>query len=215
MLAFMTRACIIPENKFEGVNINSVKYCQKTFYTMYEHLFGERNCTYSIHVYISHLLQIRAKGPLPETSAFRFESFYGELRNSFQPGTNSVVKQMFEKVMLRRILSKHICEENIYLRVKDTPTECNSLIYVYESGVHLIYKIQKIEENGNLICNQLGNHDVEFPTTNMLNWSSVGVYRKGGLSSIDVNVSKKNVCGKVLKVGKYLITCPISILREK
>ena len=215
MLAFMVRACILPKEEFESVNVNSIKYCQKNFYLIFQQLFGEQNCTYSIHVLSCHLLQMRSQGPLTETSAFIFESFYGELRNAFRPGTSSVIKQMMQTILLKRLLSKHVCNESIYLAVKDTPMECNSLIYVYESKQHDIYKIKKIEENGHLICNRLGNHEAVFENTNMLNWSSVGVYRKGGLSSIDIIVPRKNVAGKVIKVGKYLITCPINILREK
>ena len=215
MLAFMARACILPEEEYESVNVNSIKFCQKNFYLLYQQLFGEKNCTYSIHVLSCHLLQMRTKGPLTETSAFIFESFYAELRNSFQPGTQSVIKQMMQTVILKRILSKHVCNESIYLRVKDTALECNCLIYVYDSNSHVIYKIKSIQENGQLICNQLGNHEVVFEHTSMLNWSSVGVYRKGGLSSIDVIVQRDKVAGKVIKVGKFLITCPINILREK
>ena len=214
MLAFMVRACILPEEEFQLVNASSIKYCQKNFYLTYQNLFGEKNCTYSIHVLSSHLHLMRAKGPLTESSAFRFESFYAELRNAFQPGTVSVLKQMFQNIILKRMLSKHVCCESIYYRPKDTPLECNSLIYVFESNVHVIYKIKLIQDDV-FICNQLGNHEVEFQCTRMLNWSSVGVYRKGGLSSIDVTISKDNVCGKVLKVGKYLLTCPMNILREK
>ena len=214
MLAFMARACILPEEEFQNVNINSIKYCQKNFYQLYQKLFGVRNCTYSIHVLTSHLLQIRNLGPLTETSAFRFESFYAELRNAFQPGTVSPIKQMMQSVLLKRQLSKHVCCENVYLRVKDTALECNSLIYTYEDNAHSVYKIKSIEGN-NLVCNPLGNHDVDFPCTSMLNWASVGVYRKGGLSSLNVSVQRNKVAGKIMIVGKYLVTCPNNVLREK
>ena len=216
MLAFMVRACVLPEEEFLAVNQTSIKHCQKTCYALFQQLYGERNCSYSIHVFFSHLQNIRTQGPLTESSAFIFESFYAELRNAFKPGTVSVLKQMFQTVLLKRLLSNHICIEKMYFREKDTALECNSIIYVYESNRHSVYKIKSIPENdNNLICNQLGNHDIEFRNTNMLNWSSVGVYRKGGLSSINVIIPKKNVSGKVLKVGTYLITCPASILREK
>ena len=214
MLAYMIRACILPENEYSGVNVNHIKYCQKNFYNMYEQLYGEKNCSYSIHVLAAHLLLIRALGPLTETSAFRFENFYGELRRSFQPGTVSVAKQMLQNVMLKRILSKHICQETIYLRAKDTPLECNSLIYVYENSKHLVYKIKSID-NDHLTCNQLGNHEVNMPFTNMLNWSAVGVYRKGGLSSVNEIINRENVAGKVMSVKKLFLTCPINVLREK
>ena len=216
MLSFMIRACVLPEEEFAAVNVNHIKYCQKTFYTLYQQLFGEKNCSYSIHVSSSHILNVRSQGPLTESSAFIFESFYAELRNAFRSGTVSVLKQIMQTVLLKRILSKHVCVEKLYFRAKDTALECNSLIYVYEDNCHVIYKIKSIPENYDyFICNRLGNLEVHFPNTHMVNWSSVGVYRKGGLSSINVMVKKKEVAGKVMKVGKYLITCPANILREK
>ena len=215
MLAFMIRACVLRENEFENVNQNEIKYCMNFFYLNYQQLYGYQNCTYSIHVMSSHLLLMRSLGPLTETSAFRFENFYAELRKSFQPGTNSVVKQMIQNVLLKRILSKHVCEETIFYREKDTPLESNSIIYVYEDDKHVVYKIKSIQNNDIFICNQIGNHELTLPHTQMLNWSSVGVYRKGGTCSVDVNVSRKNIAGKVIVVEKYLITCPNNILREK
>ena len=214
MLAFMIRACILPENEFAAVNINQIKYCQKKFYSIYQALFGIINCTYSVHVVSSHLMSMRTQGPLTETSAFRFEAFYAELRKSFQPGTVSVLKQMMQSVLMKRILSKHVCAESMYFSEKDTALECNSLIYEYDSDVHKIYKIISMT-NDQLTCNQIGNHEVQFPNTSMLNWSSVGVYRKGAQSCENVLIEKQNVAGKVLKVGKFLITCPVNILREK
>lgn len=210
----MIRACILPEEEFANVNVNHIKYCQKTFYCCYQQLYGVTNCTYSIHIVVSHLLEMRALGPLTETSAFRFESFYAELRNAFQPGTVSVVKQMFQTVLLKRILSNHVCSETIYFSEKDTAMESNSLIYVYENCTHVIYKI-KSKEKDLLLCNQLGNHPISLPNTTMLDWATVGVYRKGGLSSIDVVINKNKVSGKVIKVENLLITCPLNILREK
>ena len=214
MLSFMVRACILPEIEYSNVNPNNINYCQNNVYILYNQLYGAENCTYSVHVSCSHLLKMREQGPLTETSAFKFEAFYAELRNSFQPGTTSVLKQMFQNVLLKRMLSHHVCQETIYYSEKDTALECNSLIYVYENNAHVMYKIQSVQENV-FICNQLGNHPVTFPCTTMLNWSSVGVYRKGGLSSIEVNVQKNEVAGKVIKVNNYLITCPVNILREK
>ena len=143
MSSHWVRACILPEDEFTLVNVNEIKYCQKTFYILYQNLFGKKNCTYSIHVFVCHLLEIRSQGPLTETSAFVFESFYAELRKSFQPGTVSVVKQMFQSVLLKIILSKHVGQEKIHYSEKDTALECNSLIYAFDSNERVIYKIKK------------------------------------------------------------------------
>lgn len=214
LLAFMIRACIVPENEYENVNVNSIKYCQQHFYLMYQQIFGTKNCTYSVHVVSSHLRKMRENGPLTETSAFKFEAFYGELRNAFQPGTVSVLKQMLQTVLLKRILSKHVCSEKIYYSAKDTALECNSLVYVYRNNTHFMYKIKKIENN-DFICNRLGNHPYESEHTSVLNWQTVGVYRKGGLCSENVTIKREDIAGKVNKVQNYLITCPANVLREK
>ena len=59
LLAFMIRACIIPNNEFNYVEKNDIKMAAYSFYTVYEQLFGPRNCTYTVHVVCSHILQIR------------------------------------------------------------------------------------------------------------------------------------------------------------
>ena len=215
MLAFMIRACILPEIEYVNVNKNAIKFCQNNFYLLYEQLFGAKNCTYSVHVVSAHLMDMRESGPLTETSAFIFEAFYAELRNSFQTGTVSVLKQMLSTVLLKRIICKHVCSEKIYYSPKDTALECNSLIYVYENNAHVIYKIHTIENEDSFICNRLGNHPFESVQTNTLNWSTVGVYKKGPLSSEDTAVRRENVAGKVLKVNNILVTCPLNVLREK
>ena len=84
-LVYMIRATVIPTKEFESINLQVVRECCARFYQMYEELFGEINCMYNLHVLCSHLLEIRTHGPLTETSAFKFESFYGELRRSFVP----------------------------------------------------------------------------------------------------------------------------------
>ena len=93
-LAYMIRSCIVPSEEFRYVNLEDVEWCCKHFYELYEKLFGCINCTYNTHVVCSHLLEMRKHGPLTETSAFIFESFYGEMRRAFVPGTVSPLKQI-------------------------------------------------------------------------------------------------------------------------
>ena len=135
-LSFMIRACIIPDNEFLNCDTRCIEQCCDTFYKLYEQLFGKTNCSYTIHIICSHLLRMRAKGPLTDTSAFKFESFYGELRNSFQPGTISPLKQMLQAVLLKRTLGYHCCQLSIHYSPKDTALECNSLIYTFENNTY-------------------------------------------------------------------------------
>lgn len=76
-IAFMLRSACIPSEEFSELKITDIEhYCQE-FYKLYELLYGIQNCTYNTHLFCCHLLEIRTHGPLTETSAFKFESFYG------------------------------------------------------------------------------------------------------------------------------------------
>ena len=216
LLAFMIRSCIIPSSEFKMLDLNQIELASKEFYTLYEALFGMGQCTYNTHIVGSHLIEMRVHGPLTMTSAFGFEEFYGEIRNSFVPGTQSQVKQILEKTLLKRAISYHCCENSIFYSARDSPQECNSLIYCYESNVHVIYQIIKVEKDS-LLCHKQGKYPVSFKETKdlNLNWSHVGVFKRGGLLKNPVNIPKKKVSGKVFLVGEYLITCPNNVLREK
>ena len=103
-LAFTIRACTLPNTEFFHVDKTSLKMCLDQFYTVFNEVFGNQNCSYSIHVVSSHLLQIRGKNPLTFNSAFKFESFYSEMKNCFKPGTTSPLKQLFCNVLMKSCL---------------------------------------------------------------------------------------------------------------
>lgn len=173
--------------------------------------------TFSIHVVASHILKMRINGPLTETSAFIFENFYGEIRKCFVPGTMSPVKQIMQKIYLKRLHSFHCCEKTIYYSEKDTAMERNSLIYIYSNSVYQMYKIVQIEKNDQdtLKCVVQGKIDMEFSEANDVSWNKIGVFKEGA-TGIDVfNIPRKNVHGKVMKLCSLLITIPLNVLQEK
>lgn len=212
----MLRSSVIPSEEFSACSISDIQKCCETYYKLYEELFGPLNCTYSLHVFCAHLLEIRTHGPLPETSAFKFESFYAEMRRSFVSETISPLKQILKNVLLKRNISKHICQNNIFISNYDTPMECNKLIYCYERNQYLIYEISEINQDV-ISCHKVGQYPVNFPeVANLnLNWSVVGIFKKGGVCSNTVKINSSQICGKVLCVRNYLITCPIIVLNEK
>ena len=115
---YMIRSCVIPNNEFVNVPENDVKMCCEQFYKIFNEVFGSQNCTYSVHVVASHLQQIRGSMPLTFNSAFKFESFYSEMRNCFRPGTTSTLKQIFTNVLMKR------CVESVsytHLTLPTTP----------------------------------------------------------------------------------------------
>ena len=114
-LVFMIRACVISNDEFRNVDENYVISACGKFYKLYEKLFGQKNCTYSIHVMSSHLLQIKGNRPLTHKSAFKFESFFAEMKNLFQAGTVSPLKQILQNCYVKRILEHHKCKKNNFL----------------------------------------------------------------------------------------------------
>lgn len=215
-LSYVLRAAVIPTEEFSQIDLNVITQCCQIMYEMFEELFGVQNCSYNVHVVLSHFLEIRTHGPLTNTSAFKFESFYGEMRRSFVPGTISPLKQIMKNVLLKKALSNHTCSNSLYISNYDTSLECNKLIYCYKQNEYSIYEVSDINnETKTMSCYKLGKYPASFPETPNLNWSSVGVFRKGGRSSDCTTINASNISGKVVHVGKYLITCPINVLNEK
>ena len=214
LLAYSIRACILPNNEYEQIDPSILTYCGQQFYKLYEQLFHARNCAYYTHVISTHMPLIRTHGPLTLTSAFGFESFYGEMRNSFTPGTISPLKQIMTNILLKRNISSHCCKPSIYYSPKDTARESNSYIYTYQDNKYDFFKIMSVDDDS-LNCCKVGKYKAAFPETPTLNWANVGVFKAGGVSDEMVEIEKKNVAGKVLRVQNHFLTCPINVLEEK
>ena len=218
-LAYMIRACILPNIEFDCINkLNIKKACNK-FYSLFEKCFGKKNCTYSIHIVATHLLKIRGKEPLTARSAFKFENYYAEMKNLFQPGTRSPLKQVLQNTMMKRSLEHHSCSKNIkYSCVKEPNTgmENNSMVYIFnDKKEYEFYNITKINENQTYECTRQGRFEYDCELTPEINWSSVGVFKIGPSDNTIVNLNKSQFHGKVMKVGTFLITCPINVLEEQ
>lgn len=218
-LAYMTRACIVPNEEFENIANTDVKNACEKFYSLFEKCFGKNNCTYSVHVVPSHLLRIRGDKPFTETSAFVYESFYSEMKQLFQPGTNSTLKQILQNTLMKRILEQHSCKKPIKYSVKSSKKkglENNSIVYVYNhENEHEFYNILEINENDSFTCQPRGRFEYRNPLTPELKWNTVGVYEVGPSSSETKIIQRKDIKGKAIVVEKLIITCPINVLQEQ
>ena len=110
ILAFQVRAYTLPNSEFMQVRESQLQHCCERFYLLYESLFGKTNCSYNIHM-MGHLSKVRARGPLTETSTFAFESYYGEMRNSYVAGTSSTGKQLLQNAYIKRQLPHTHCQK--------------------------------------------------------------------------------------------------------
>ena len=214
LLTYVIKACVIPTEEFRAVPIAQINASATKFYSVYQQLFGMQNCTYNTHIVGSHAIEMRFHGPLTFTSAFPFESFYGEMRNSFVPGTISPLKQIFSNVLIKRAIANHSCKSKMYISPKDTPMECNSMIYCFNNLEYTLYKVKEKNEN-TLICHRQEKLPCSFPETPTLNFSKVGVFKKGNIVEENVSVPISSVKGKIVVVNDFLITCPENVLMEK
>lgn len=227
-LAFMVRSCVIPNSEFRTLPDKIVYNCCETYYKLFEKLYGQKNCSYSIHVVASHLLKMRGTQPLTFRSAFKFESFFAEMKNQYVPGTKSTTKQILKNCYMKRIIEHHTCEKTIYYHPQKKPSpgktyhpglENNSLIYITdEDNKHDMYEIIDIDNDNKdlFICIKQGKFKFSHELTPNLNWNQVGVYKVGPtLNEEHVLIARHEISGKVLKVDNLLITCPLNVLHEK
>ena len=215
-LVFMIRGCIVPNEEFENVNKARIASACELFYNLYFELFGQRNCTYSVHVLSSHLFKIRGHVPLTERSAFPFESFYSEMKNLFRAGTSTPLKQILKNTYMKRLTEHHVCEKTIYYKEQKTNNtlENNSLIYTWTNNKHELYIICSIS-NDELICKRQGKFEFKTPLLPDYDFKSIGVYRQGPIGSDTYKIKKKEIKGKFINVLDLVITCPSNVLNEK
>ena len=218
-LTYILCSCVLPNKEFDVIELIHVKNASKNFYSLFEKCYGEKNCSYSIHIIGTHVLRIRGEEPLTARSAFMFESFYAEMKNLFQAGTNSPVKQILQNTLMKRTLESHFCTKPVKYSCKKNPNvglENNSLIYIFnDKNQHEFYNIIEIGENDIFTCTPQGKFPYVNHLTPEINWSTIGVYTVGPSSKILQNINKKDIHGKVLKVDNLFITCPINILNEQ
>ena len=138
------------------------------------------------------------------------------MQRSFVPRTISPMKQILTNVLLKRSIKNHVCSNDIFISNYDTPLECNTLIYCHDEQEKKFWIYETSDIHGEIVtCQKVGQYPVHFPETPPLPWSDVGVFRRGGLCSDPIQMNVSDICGKVLQVDKYLLTCPKNVLNEK
>ena len=220
-LAFVIRACVISNEEFHVISQATIAGLALDFYKHYEKIYGPSNCTYSIHIVCSHILQIRGNEPLTARSAFIFENFYAEMKNLFCPGTLSPLKQILRNCIMKRQLQTHCCSNPIKysemppLNKRNIGKENNHSIYVLNDGKHCLYSITKINNDNTFTCVKQGKYEAKFDELKKVNWSLVGVYKLGPTCDQPVVINKKDIAGKCIIVNDFIITCPKNVLTEK
>ena len=202
-LAFVIRACVLSNEEFCNIDSPTISALALNFYKNYEQVYGGNNCTYSIHVVGSHILQIRGDSPLTERSAFIFESFYAEMKNLFCPGTLSPLKQILKNCIVKRQIQPHSCQIPIkYQEMPQGPDtrvgkENNHSIYVLTENQHKMYSIIHDNDDNTFTCVKQGKYVAKFDELKNVYWGQVGVYKLGPLCDQPVTIKKKRYIWKM------------------
>ena len=215
-LVFMVRACVLPNEEYEHVNVATIVSASELFYNLYFELYGQQNCSYSIHVAPSHLLKIRGNVPFTERSAFAFESFYAEMKNLFKAGTSSPLKQVLKNTFMKRKLEHHVCEKSIFYKAqtKNVTMENNYSVHTFTNNKHELYIVKDI--NGDeLTCIKQGKFVFKTNLLPNYDWQSIGVFKLGPTGNKTFKIKKNEVKGKFLNVLNILVTVPNNVLNEK
>ena len=65
------------------------------------------------------------------------------------------------------------------------------------------------------MCNPQGRHIYKCDIVKEFKWEKVGVFRLGPHSNEIVEIDRKKIEGKLLKVDNLLMTCPNNVLNEQ
>ena len=210
--SFQIRAYVLPNEEFENVEQSELENCSNTYAILFEQLYGMSNSAYSIHM-MCHLKEIRLQGKFTDTSTFKYENYYGEMRRSFVSGTASSGKQILQAAYFKRSLPHKNCRRKLKYSEKETFRSSDKFVYIYVNKCYKFYMIKKNISNGSLLCVKYGKRPYK-PTEVSLNWSTVGVFLKSGESDIEEILWPSQISGKAIIVNNLIISCPKNVLQE-
>ena len=129
------------------------------------------------------------------------------MRRSYATGTASTGKQILQNAFIIN------AKKNLYSN-QDTSKSSNSIIYLFANETYTFYKIKHVLTNDSFLCNVLGKRKFLPPETPKLDWASVGVFRKAGLTDSEEIIYRQDISGKGIVVQNMILACPNNILRE-
>ena len=225
VLVYIVRAHMEDDEHFKEVHPQSLRLVDlsKYFAGLYQRTFGRDNCTYNAHVF-GHITKLRQLAPLTDTSAFPFESFYHQMKQSYALGTTSMCKQAILNVLMRIQEGGHSCKKPIIYKTKAASQSDDTLIF---TEGHQMFQIRSMEDGGTLFrCSKIHKSDYTVMVNDgktMLDFGQIGVYTYDGVEDYNpadlaapntMEVPKRDVQGKVVLVHGFLVTIPIHVLVE-
>lgn len=215
-LSFVVKACYLPREEYAHVK-HDITLTQKTWYEQFANLVGVAHCTYVVHIIGAHLhQQVRAQGPINETSTYPFENSYSKMRRMFK-GAQNTVKQLMTNSLLDVACSaeRHKCEKSASYSPWSSQRAHDCFVYSFEDGVYQFFKIVSV------ICDKPTVFEAKpfqmMPlrlSCSRLPFEQVGVFGRTFPTRGSVELPESSIKGKVMLLEDAMISVPLNIIQE-
>jgi len=195
-------------------NLISFRQLHVLFYQYKEAILHEMDSSYNTHNFLHVPHYVKHHGPLWKVSAERFEDLYGFCKRLYKGGTNNTPKQILETFLMHQV-DKHRCafRRSPKINIKKTLKRNDSIVMTGND----FFQVYAISDDI-LSCHpiKIESLDTSFLGIN-LPWDKVGVFHfKQVDDTIKINISKKDVTGKGIKIlDKFLTSCPNEWVNHK
>ncbi len=199
LTVYVFRAASLNEEIYAELDKEHLQNLLRRWYRSFEEAFGERNCSYNIHVF-HHLLSVRELGPLPETSAVCYESHYNLLKRSYQAGTESIGLQAMANLAVA-FKYGHLCASERQLRMRNTKKTDDRHVYLRSRQIIQLSKLGEDTVTGREVA-----VDPAYVPINGVNMNDVLAFRlsSGGGLGKELTVPLQDVLGQAVICDKYI-----------
>ncbi len=142
LTVYILRALMLPDEFYKPIKDDMPELVRR-WYFEFKEAFGKYACSYNVHTFF-HVLEVRKHGPLTESSAVKYESLYGYLKECFAGGTCSTGKQGLQAAYLK-YTERHACARSLTINGKTTSKRDDSIVYTKD---HLLLKVDESTRNG-------------------------------------------------------------------
>lgn len=164
----------------------------------------------------AHGTKIReVAGNFMESSAFPFESMFATMKRKYCSGTQNIGKQILQNMFIDyELQTHHLCQAKLPMQETDKNFDKkryrDDLVYTYVGGCYKFYRVANICTDS-VVAYSFISSALECPIDG---FEQVGVHKVMDVSIETEEVHRINVQGKAMLVGKYIITCPNSVLEN-
>ena len=211
----MVKSCYVPREEYAHIT-HDITATQKNWYEQFTSLAGVAQCTYIVHILGAHLhQQVRALGPISETSTYPFEFSYSKMRRMFK-GSQNTLKQVLTNHLLDVSTSgpHHRCEPSARYGPWSSQRSHDNLVYTFQGG-YQFYKIVSVlrEQPTVFEAKAFIMTPIRLECTS-LPFQQVGVFARTFPTRTSVELPKASIKGKVIIVEDAMISVPLNILQE-